>query len=91
VRVERLGEKLGALRLCESEALSAMQRSLDQHGQLASAADFSSADDRLEMIDGFKRLRAARRSAGLSCAPTPSRSTPSTPRWPSGRCTTATG
>ena len=60
VRVEILGERLGALRLCEAEALSAMRQSLEQHGQLAAVVVFTGAGDRLEIIDGFKRLRAAR-------------------------------
>ena len=60
VRVEILGEQLGALRLCEAEALAAMRQSLERHGQLAAVVVFSSTDDRLEIIDGFKRLRAAR-------------------------------
>jgi len=60
VRVEKLGERLGALRLCEAEALSAMRHSLERHGQLAAVVVFAVARDRLEVIDGFKRLRAAR-------------------------------
>jgi ParB-like chromosome segregation protein Spo0J len=59
-RVELVGETLGALRLCDPEALSAMQRSLERHGQLTAVVVFASAGERLEVIDGFKRLRAAR-------------------------------
>jgi ParB-like chromosome segregation protein Spo0J len=59
VRVDALGERLGALRLCEAEALSAMRQSLTQHGQLQAAVVFT-VDGGLEVVDGFKRLRAAR-------------------------------
>ncbi len=60
VRVESLGERFGALRLCEAEALSAMRQSLERHGQLAAVVVFTSTGDQLEIIDGIKRLRAAR-------------------------------
>lgn len=60
MRVEILGEQLGALRLCEAEALSAMRQSLERHGQLAAVVVFAGTGDRPEIIDGFKRLRAAR-------------------------------
>jgi len=59
VRVERLGESLGALRLCEPDAVTSMSRSLERHGQLSPLAVFT-ADSGVEVIDGFKRLRAAR-------------------------------
>ena len=60
VRVEALGERLGALRLCEPETLAAMRQSLTQHGQLQAAVVFIVEGGGLEVIDGFKRLRAAR-------------------------------
>jgi len=59
VRVETLGERLGALRLCEPESIATMRRSLERHGQLSAVAVFTT-DDGVEVIDGFKRLRAAR-------------------------------
>jgi ParB-like chromosome segregation protein Spo0J len=59
IRVETLGERLGALRLCAPEAVASMGRSLERHGQLSAVAVFM-ADDSVEIIDGFKRLRAAR-------------------------------
>ena len=59
VRVETLGERLGALRLCESDALARMRRSLERHGQMSAVVLFATADG-MEIIDGFKRLRAAR-------------------------------
>lgn len=54
-----LGERLSALRLCDRAALAGMQRSLQEHGQLTALVVFPEAE-RLEIIDGFKRLRAAR-------------------------------
>ncbi len=59
VRVDALGERLGALRLCEAESLSAMRQSLTQHGQLQAAVVFT-VEGGLEVVDGFKRLHAAR-------------------------------
>jgi ParB-like chromosome segregation protein Spo0J len=60
VRVDALGERLGALRLCEPESLAAMRQSLAKHGQLQAAVVFTASGGGLEVIDGFKRLRAAR-------------------------------
>jgi ParB/RepB/Spo0J family partition protein len=57
-RVAELGERLGALRLCEAAALEAMQRSLSRKGQLTPVVVFEERGQ-LEVLDGFKRLRAA--------------------------------
>ena len=59
MRVEMLGERLAALRLCEPDAVVSMRRSLERHGQLSAVAVFASGDG-LETVDGFKRIRAAR-------------------------------
>jgi ParB-like chromosome segregation protein Spo0J len=59
VQIAPLGERLSALRLCEATALAAVHRSLVQHGQLSALTLFT-AGDGLEIIDGFKRVRAAR-------------------------------
>jgi ParB-like chromosome segregation protein Spo0J len=59
VEIAPLGERLSALRLCDAEALTAVRRSLAQHGQLAAVTLFAEPDG-LEIIDGFKRVRAAR-------------------------------
>ena len=59
VEIADLGERLSALRLCDRAALAAMRRSLEEHGQLSSLVLFSQAEQ-LEIIDGFKRVRAAR-------------------------------
>jgi ParB-like chromosome segregation protein Spo0J len=60
VRVETLGERLGALRLCEAGALARMQQSLASVGQVSAIAVFAAAEGGLEVLDGFKRLRAAK-------------------------------
>jgi ParB/RepB/Spo0J family partition protein len=67
--VAELGDRLGALRLCEADALEAMQRSLARQGQLTPAVVFEQ-DGHLEMLDGFKRLRAARALGWASVAVT---------------------
>jgi ParB-like chromosome segregation protein Spo0J len=55
-----LGEQLARLRLCEPDAVAAMEKSLTRYGQLTTALVFA-RDDGIEVIDGFKRLQAARR------------------------------
>ena len=59
IEIEALGERLSALRLCDSAAVTAMRRSLETHGQLSALVLFSPTSE-LEIIDGFKRVRAAR-------------------------------
>lgn len=59
VEIAALGERLSALRLCDAESLTTIRRSLEQHGQLAALTLFAEPGG-LEIIDGFKRLRAAR-------------------------------
>jgi ParB-like chromosome segregation protein Spo0J len=59
VPVTGLGERLGALRLCEPGAVEQMQDSLSSHGQLTPLVVFD-AGAGLETLDGFKRVRAAR-------------------------------
>ncbi|MGQ0505801.1 MAG: hypothetical protein ACT4TC_10835 [Myxococcaceae bacterium] len=54
-----VGEALRAVRLCAPEAERQMQLSLSRLGQLT-AVQVYEADGRLELIDGFKRLYAAR-------------------------------
>jgi ParB/RepB/Spo0J family partition protein len=54
-----LGETLATLRLCDGSALEAMRRSLVRHGQLSALCLFAGGGQ-LEIIDGFKRVRAAR-------------------------------
>ena len=59
IALEQLGERLSALRLCDPVALAGVRRSLEQHGQLTPLLLFTDGD-RLEILDGFKRVRAAR-------------------------------
>jgi ParB-like chromosome segregation protein Spo0J len=59
VLVATLGERLGELRLRDASALEAMQRSLARHGQLSAIVVFG-VDPALEILDGFKRVHAAR-------------------------------
>lgn len=54
-----LGEQLGALRLHDAESQRQMQVSLQRHGQLSPVLVFGGGEH-LEVVDGFKRLRAAR-------------------------------
>jgi len=54
-----LGESLRALRLCSPVAQQQMQLSLSKLGQLTPVQVFR-AEGGLEIIDGFKRVRAAR-------------------------------
>jgi ParB-like chromosome segregation protein Spo0J len=54
-----LGERLAALRVREPAAVEAMRRSLSLHRQLTSVVVFA-VGDRLELLDGFKRVHAAR-------------------------------
>jgi ParB-like chromosome segregation protein Spo0J len=59
VAIADLGEQLAALRLADASALRAMRASLAQHGQLSPVRAFERGGT-LEVLDGFKRLRAAR-------------------------------
>ena len=58
--LERLGETLCGLRLRDEQALQGMRQSLLRHGQLTAVAVFPRAPGELEVVDGFKRLAAAR-------------------------------
>jgi ParB-like chromosome segregation protein Spo0J len=60
VAPETLGETLAPLRLCTDQSLRHMRHSLSRHGQLTALAVYAPKDGGLEVIDGFKRLRAAR-------------------------------
>jgi len=55
-----LGESLARLRLLGEEPVRQMQRSLALRGQLTPLAIVARGDGVLEIIDGLKRLRAAR-------------------------------
>jgi ParB-like chromosome segregation protein Spo0J len=55
-----LGEKHAGLRLLVDEPLRQMRQSLERRGQLTALTVYATADTGLEIVDGFKRLRAAR-------------------------------
>lgn len=57
--LDSLGERFAALRLREPAALERVQRSLQRYGQLSPIVTFEQAGQ-LELVDGFKRLHAAR-------------------------------
>lgn len=60
VSVSELHDKLGAVRLCEPRTLDAIRQSLERHGQLTALEVFAQ-DGELQVLDGLKRLQAARR------------------------------
>jgi ParB/RepB/Spo0J family partition protein len=59
IEIAALGNRLSALRLCEASALESLRRSLARHGQLSPLSVFADGEQ-LEVIDGFKRVHAAR-------------------------------
>jgi ParB/RepB/Spo0J family partition protein len=59
IAIGDLDERLSALRLCEPKAIEAMAVSLERHGQLSPLVVFDDGR-RVEVVDGFKRLQAAR-------------------------------
>lgn len=59
VGVNELGERFARLRLCEPAAIAGMKRALSTHGQLTALTAFRSGGT-AEVVDGFKRLHAAR-------------------------------
>lgn len=63
--MSEIRESLATLRIAQPTAELAMQRSLRTRGQLAPVIVWL-ADSKYEMVDGFKRLRAARRVPEMS-------------------------
>lgn len=59
IALAELGDRLAALRLCDASASEAMRRSLARHGQLSPLVVFVDGGH-LEVVDGFKRVQAAR-------------------------------
>jgi ParB-like chromosome segregation protein Spo0J len=59
IELAQLGERLSPLRLRAPEALREMERSLSRHGQLV-AVVCHRQDDKVELVDGYKRLIGAR-------------------------------
>lgn len=64
LRPEEIGEHYGRYRLHVPEAERAMAKSLERYGQLSPVV-VCRRDERYELIDGFKRLAAARRLAQI--------------------------
>ena len=60
ISLSELGLVLGALRLCRPTADEHVRRSLERHGQLSAVVAFDDGEH-LQLVDGFKRLRACRR------------------------------
>lgn len=58
-RLEHLGTRLSGLRLCLPAAVRALRESLEQRGQLSPLLVIEAGVE-LEVLDGFKRLAAAR-------------------------------
>jgi ParB-like chromosome segregation protein Spo0J len=58
--ISTLGERHAGLRLSGEEPVLQMRRSLEHHGQLTALSVYVTDSGGLEVIDGFKRLRAAR-------------------------------
>jgi ParB-like chromosome segregation protein Spo0J len=62
LKPEQIGEHYGRYRLHVPEAERIMAKSLDRYGQLSPVV-VCRREDRYELVDGFKRLGAARRLA----------------------------
>jgi ParB-like chromosome segregation protein Spo0J len=60
IETATLRERLVGLRLLGEGGVEHMRQSLRRHGQLCALAAFRAEDDGIEVVDGFKRLRAAR-------------------------------
>ena len=60
IAIGDLDESLSALRICEPKAVESMVASLERHGQLSPLVVFDDGRQ-IEVVDGFKRLHAARR------------------------------
>lgn len=61
IAVNDIGERYSALRIIQPKADKAMERSMSRYGQLTPVVIGAKSDDRYEMVDGFKRLRAGRK------------------------------
>lgn len=60
VPIGDLGDQLSACRILDPAAVRDLQRSIVRHGQLNALATFRGPEGNLQIIDGFKRLRAAK-------------------------------
>jgi len=64
LRLEEIGERYRRYRLQEAEAEDAMERSMRRYGQISPLV-VCVREEKPELIDGFKRLAAARRIPGV--------------------------
>ncbi len=60
ITTQTIGERYADLRIIQPVAENAMERSMQNYGQLTPVV-VGQVDDRYEMVDGFKRLRAGRK------------------------------
>lgn len=60
IRIAEIGERFASLRIVEPRAERAMLRSLERYGQMTPVVVCRIVSGEHEMLDGFKRLRAAR-------------------------------
>jgi len=61
IRLDKIGVRYGGLRIIRPSFETAMEQSLAQHGQLTPVMVVRADQGAYEMVDGFKRLRAARK------------------------------
>jgi ParB/RepB/Spo0J family partition protein len=61
IRASDIGERYADLRIIQPNADKAMERSMGRYGQLTPVVVGRHPDERYEMVDGFKRLRAGRK------------------------------
>lgn len=71
IPIARIGERFAPLRIVEPQAERSMLHSMEKYGQLTPVAVCRIAPGEQELLDGFKRLRAARQLglAELSARP----------------------
>ncbi len=62
--LDAIGERYGRYRLCTREDEQSMKRSIERYGQISPVVVCSRAPD-VELVDGFKRLAAARALDGI--------------------------
>jgi ParB/RepB/Spo0J family partition protein len=66
IPLDRIGESFGRFRLLSPRHEAAMERSVGRFGQLTPVVVSAAKNDRYEMVDGFKRLRACRKLGNQS-------------------------
>jgi ParB-like chromosome segregation protein Spo0J len=59
IEIDRIGERFAGLRIVDPKADAAMEKSMKTYGQMTPVVAGRFEGDGYEMIDGFKRLRAA--------------------------------